>query len=257
MNAVAAIDPTAVKHRGLITVAIMAAMIMQILDTTIANVALPHMQTSLGADQDTITWVLTSYIVAAAIATPITGWMSDRIGRKRLFMICIVGFISASALCGTALSLDEMVFFRVLQGAFGAAMAPLSQSVLLDINPREKQGQAMAVWGAGIMVAPIIGPTIGAWITDNLTWRWCFYINVPIGIAAFLGVLFFMPDTVRRIRRFDFLGFAAAADFHRHPAVDARPWRRAAGLRFQSTWRSSPSRPASSSPRHGCSPSTA
>lgn len=213
MNAVAAIDPTAVKHRGLITVSIMAAMIMQILDTTIANVALPHMQNSLGADQDTITWVLTSYIVAAAIATPITGWVSDRIGRKRLFMICIVGFISASALCGTAFSLEEMVFFRVLQGVFGAAMAPMSQSVLLDINPRERQGQAMAVWGAGIMVAPIIGPTIGAWITDNLTWRWCFYINVPIGIAAFLGVLLFMPDTLRRLRRFDFLGFALLSTF--------------------------------------------
>jgi DHA2 family multidrug resistance protein len=198
----------AVRHRGLITVSIMAAMIMQILDMTIANVALPHMQTSLGAAQDTITWVLTSYIVAAAIATPITGWVADRIGRKQLFLICIAGFVAASALCGTAFSLEEMVFFRVLQGAFGAALAPLSQSVLLDINPRERQGQAMALWGAGIMVAPIIGPTIGAWITDNMTWRWCFYINVPVGIAAFLGVLAFMPETVKRIRRFDFFGFA-------------------------------------------------
>ena len=198
----------AVKHRGLITVSIMAAMIMQILDMTIANVALPHMQTSLGAAQDTITWVLTSYIVASAIATPITGWLADRIGRKQLFLICIAGFVGSSALCGTALSLDEMVFFRIAQGAFGAAMAPLSQAVLLDINPREKLGQAMALWGAGIMVAPIIGPTIGAWITDNMTWRWCFYINVPVGIAAFAGIFFFLPDTVKRIRRFDFLGFA-------------------------------------------------
>ncbi|MCB1497200.1 MAG: DHA2 family efflux MFS transporter permease subunit [Bauldia sp.] len=197
-----------VKHRGLITVAIMAAMIMQILDMTIANVALPHMQTSLGASQDTITWVLTSYIVAAAIATPITGWLSDNFGRKRLFMACIVGFVFSSALCGTAFGLEEMVVFRVMQGAFGAALAPLSQAVLMDINPRERQGQAMAMWGAGIMIAPIVGPTIGAWLTDHLNWRWVFYINVPVGILAFLGILLFMPETVKRIRRFDFFGFA-------------------------------------------------
>src|SRR4029079_18985983 len=202
-----------VKSRGLLMVAILASMIMQILDTTIANVALPHMQTSLGAAQDTITWVLTSYIVAAAIATPITGWMADRIGRKRLFLICIAGFIISSALCGTAFSLEEMVVFRVAQGAFGAALAPLSQAVILDITPRQQMGSAMALWGAGIMVAPIVGPTIGAWITDNLTWRWCFYINVPIGIASFLGVLAWLPDTVQRIRRFDFFGFGLLSLF--------------------------------------------
>jgi DHA2 family multidrug resistance protein len=199
---------TEVKHRGLITIAVMAAMIMQVLDMTIANVALPHMQASLGAAQDTITWVLTSYIVAAAIATPITGWLSDRIGRKRLFAICVAGFVLASALCGTAFSLEEMVLFRIMQGAFGAALAPLSQSVIIDINPRERQGQAMAIWGAGIMVGPIIGPTLGAWLTENFDWRWVFYINVPVGAAALAGILFFMPDTVRRIRRFDFFGFA-------------------------------------------------
>jgi DHA2 family multidrug resistance protein len=197
-----------VKHRGLITASVMAAMIMVILDTTIANVALPYMQTSLGAASDTITWVLTSYIVAQAIATPITGWLSDNIGRKRLFMICIVGFVASSALCGTALNLDEMVLFRVMQGAFGAAMAPLSQSVIIDINPRERQGSAMAIWGAGIMVAPIIGPTIGAYLTDNFNWRWVFYINIPVGALAIAGVFFFMPDTIRRFRRFDFFGFA-------------------------------------------------
>jgi MFS transporter, DHA2 family, multidrug resistance protein len=197
-----------VKHRGLITLCVMAAMVMQVLDTTIANVALPHMQASLGAAQDTITWVLTSYIVATAIATPITGWLSDRIGRKRLFMACIIGFVVTSALCGTAFSLSEMVFFRLLQGAFGAALAPLSQSVIIDINPRERQGQAMALWGAGIMVAPIVGPTLGAYLTDHFSWRWCFYINVPIGILAVVGMVLFMPDTVRRLRRFDFFGFA-------------------------------------------------
>ncbi|CAN5122028.1 DHA2 family efflux MFS transporter permease subunit [soil metagenome] len=208
MNAPAPPPFVPVKHRGLITVSVMAAMIMQILDMTIANVALPHMQASLGAAQDTITWVLTSYIVAAAIATPITGWLADNIGRKNLFMICVVGFVVSSALCGTAFSLGEMVFFRLLQGAFGAALAPLSQSVILDINPPQNRGQAMAIWGAGIMVAPIIGPTIGAWLTEDFNWRWVFYINIPVGIAALAGIFLFMPDTVRRIRRFDFFGFA-------------------------------------------------
>ncbi|HMN87122.1 MAG TPA: DHA2 family efflux MFS transporter permease subunit [Bauldia sp.] len=197
-----------VRHRGLITVSIMAAMIMQVLDMTIANVALPHMQTSLGAAQDTITWVLTSYIVAAAIATPITGWLSDNFGRKRVFMVAVAGFVVSSALCGTAFSLEEMVVFRVAQGAFGAALAPLSQAVLMDINPRERQGQAMAMWGAGIMIAPIIGPTLGAWLTENFNWRWVFYINVPVGAAALAGIFLFMPDTKRRLRKFDFFGFA-------------------------------------------------
>jgi DHA2 family multidrug resistance protein len=200
-----------VKHRGLITGSVMIAMIMVILDTTIANVALPHMQASLGADQDTVTWVLTSYIVAQAIATPITGWLSDNIGRKKLFGVCVAGFVLSSALCGTALSLDEMVLFRVAQGAFGAALAPLSQSVILDINPRERHGQAMAVWGMGIMIAPIIGPTLGAYLTDNFNWRWVFYVNVPVGIAALAGVILFMPDTQRRLRKFDFLGFGLLA----------------------------------------------
>ena len=208
MSADAAQPFQEVKHRGLITVAAMVAMIMQVLDTTIANVALPHMQSSLGAAQDTITWVLTSYIVAAAIAMPITGWLSDNIGRKKLFLGCVAGFVVASALCGTAFSLEEMVLFRFLQGIFGAALAPLSQAVIMDINPRERQGQAMALWGAGIMIGPIVGPTLGAWLTENLDWRWVFYINVPIGALAFFGILFFMPDTVRRIRRFDFFGFA-------------------------------------------------
>ena len=197
-----------VPHRGLITISVMVSMIMVILDTTIANVALPHMQASLGAAQDTITWVLTSYIVAQAIATPITGWLSDNIGRKRLFAICVAGFVISSALCGTSLSLSEMVIFRLFQGAFGAALAPLSQSTIMDINPRERLGRAMALWGAGMMVAPIVGPTIGAYLTDNFNWRWVFYVNVPVGIAAFAGIVLFMPDTVRRIRKFDFMGFA-------------------------------------------------
>ena len=186
----------------------MLATIMQILDTTIANVALPSMQGSLNAAQDTITWVLTSYIVSAAIATPLTGWVSDRIGRKRLFLTAIAGFTCASMLCGTATSLEEMVVFRVAQGAFGAALVPLSQAVLLDINPRERHGQAMAIWGAGLMVGPIAGPTLGGWLTDSFNWRWAFYVNVPVGIVAFLGVLAFMPETKLAQRRFDLVGFA-------------------------------------------------
>ena len=200
-----------VKHRGLITLAVMISQIMVMLDMTIVNVALPHMQASLGADQSTITWVLTSYIVAQAILTPITGWLSDNFGRKRLFAVCVAGFVASSALCGTALGLNEMVLFRILQGAFGAALAPLSQSVILDINPRERHGQAMAVWGMGIMVAPIVGPVVGAYITENFDWRWVFYINVPVGLAALTGVLLFLPDTVRRLRKFDFIGFGFLA----------------------------------------------
>jgi len=197
-----------VPFRGLITVSIMLATIMQVLDTTIANVALPSMQGSLGAAQDTITWVLTSYIVAAAIATPITGWVADRIGIKRLFLTCIVGFTLASMLCGLSTSLMQMVGFCVLQGVFGAALVPLSQSVLLSINPKERHGQAMAMWGAGIMVGPIIGPTLGGWLTDSFNWRWVFFINLPVGIVAFLGIFFFMSEGAIRERKFDFFGFA-------------------------------------------------
>lgn len=200
---------TPVPYRRLITVSIMLATIMQTLDSTIANVALPHMQGSLSASQDQITWVLTSYIVAAAIATPATGWLSDRFGRKTLFLAAVVGFTIASALCGISGSLVEIVLARLLQGVFGAALVPLSQATLLDINPRERQGQAMAVWGMGVMVGPIIGPTLGGWLTQDYNWRWVFYINVPIGVLAFLGILTFMKETTqKRKTSFDFFGFA-------------------------------------------------
>jgi DHA2 family multidrug resistance protein len=199
----------AVPNRALITVSIMLATIMQALDTTIANVALPYMQGSLSAAYDQITWVLTSYIVAAAVMTPVTGWITGRLGLRRVFLVSVAGFTIASMLCGGAASLGQMVIFRLLQGVFGAALVPLSQSVLLDINPREKQGQAMAIWGAGIMVGPILGPTLGGWLTFNYDWRWVFYINLPVGILAFLGILFFVRDTRReRGIRFDFMGFA-------------------------------------------------
>ena len=197
-----------VPHRGLITVSIMLATIMQVLDTTIANVALPTMTGDLGASIDTITWVLTSYIVAAAIMTPVTGWLSDRIGRRELFLTTIVGFTVTSMLCGTSWSLESMVFFRIFQGLFGAAIVPLSQTFLLDINPRERHGQAMAMWGAGIMVGPIIGPTLGGWLTETLDWRWVFFINLPVGIIAFLGSAAYLPKIAMRRRGFDFFGFA-------------------------------------------------
>lgn len=203
-----AADLANVPHRGFLSIATMLAVIMQVLDTTIANVALPSMQGSLGAAQDTINWVLTSYIVASAIVMPLTGWIADAIGRNRLFLISVAGFTLASCLCGMAGSLTEMVAFRVLQGIFGASLAPLSQAVLLDINPRERHGQAMALWGAGIMVAPVLGPTLGGWLTDSFDWRWVFYINVPVGLLAFLGIAFTMPSSPRRRRSFDFVGFA-------------------------------------------------
>ena len=182
-----------VKHRGLITLSIIPATIMQVLDTTIANVALPSVTGDLGASQDTITWVLTSYIVTSAIMTPVTGWLADRLGKRELFLISIVGFVVTSIACGLAWSLSSMVVFRLTQGVFGAAIVPLSQTFLLDINPREKAGQAMAMWGAGILVGPIIGPTLGGWLTESYNWRWVFLINLPVGVMALLGCLAFLP----------------------------------------------------------------
>ncbi|MES2129824.1 MAG: MDR family MFS transporter, partial [Pseudomonadota bacterium] len=179
------------------------------LDGTIANVALPHMQGSLSASQDQITWVLTSFIVAAAIATPLTGWMCDRFGLKKVFLASIAGFTAASVLCGLSESLAQIVAARMLQGVFGAALVPLSQAVLLDINPREKHGSAMAIWGMGVMIGPILGPTIGGWLTDSYNWRWVFFINVPVGSLAFYGVWKYISDTpAARRMNFDLFGFA-------------------------------------------------
>jgi DHA2 family multidrug resistance protein len=181
---------------------------MQVLDTTIANVALPNMQGSLGAAQDQITWVLTSYIVASAIMTPVTGWLSDRFGLRELFIGSVAGFVVASMACGLATSLEQMIVFRILQGMCGAALVPLSQTVLLNINTREQHGRAMAIWGAGIMVGPIIGPTLGGWLTETFDWRWVFYVNLPVGLLALAGMIAFLPRAPRRQRSFDFFGFA-------------------------------------------------
>ena len=196
-------------NRLMITLSIMLATIMQTLDGTIANVALPHMQGTLSASQDQIAWVLTAYIVAAAIATPLTGWMVDRFGQKNVFLASIAGFTAASMLCGMADSLAQIVAARLLQGVFGAALVPLSQVVLMDINPKEKQGPAMAVWGMGVMVGPILGPTLGGWLTDSYSWRWVFFINVPIGLLTGYGVWrYIRPVPGPRTQRFDVFGFA-------------------------------------------------
>ncbi|MFM1896239.1 MAG: hypothetical protein RLZZ385_1313 [Pseudomonadota bacterium] len=196
-----------VPFRGLATLSIMLATIMQVLDTTIANVALPHMQGSLSATQDQVTWVLTSYIVASAIMTLPTGWLAGRFGRKRIFTLAIAGFTFASILCGLATSIEQIVVFRILQGCCGACMVPLAQATMLDINPPEKRGSAMALWGMGVMIGPILGPTLGGWLTENYDWRWVFFINLPLGIIAFFGLLLFMPDSERETRPFDKFGF--------------------------------------------------
>jgi DHA2 family multidrug resistance protein len=195
-------------HRGMITLTVMVASILQALDNTIANVALPRMQGSLSATQDQMTWVLTSYIVAAAIMTPLTGWIADRFGRKPLFLASIIGFTLASALCGMAQSLGQIVLFRLLQGLCGAALIPMSQAVLFDVYPPEQHGRAMAIWGLGVVLGPMLGPMLGGWLTDDYSWRWVFYINVPFGILAVLGVMAYFPDTTHARKSFDFFGFA-------------------------------------------------
>src|ERR1700693_5586025 len=176
-------------NRPAITASIMLATFMQGVDTTIANVALPHMQGSFSCSQDQIAWVVTSYIVAAAIMTPLTGWLASRFGIKYVFLISVIGFTIASALCGAATSLTQLVLFRVLQGICGAALVPLSQAVLFQINPPERHAQAMAVWGLGVILGPIIGPALGGYLTDFYTWRWVFYINLPFGVLAAIGIL--------------------------------------------------------------------
>ncbi|HEV2300234.1 MAG TPA: DHA2 family efflux MFS transporter permease subunit [Stellaceae bacterium] len=197
-------------NRGAITFSIMLATIMQGVDNTIANVALPHIQGSLSAAQDQIAWVLTSYIVAAAIMMPLTGWLAGRFGIKYVFFVSVIGFTIASALCGSATSLAQLVVYRVLQGICGAALVPLSQSTLLQINPVERHGQAMAVWGIGVMLGPIAGPALGGWLTYNYDWRWVFYINVPIGILSALGIMIFIQERRHAHREiFDFFGFAS------------------------------------------------
>ncbi len=206
-----AAHPLPTAERVIVTIAVMMAVLLQVLDTTIANVALPHMQASLSATQDSVNWVLTSYIVASAIALPISGWLSDRVGRKRLLLISVIGFTITSVLCATATSLTEMVMFRALQGVSGAFIVPLAQATLFDINPREKHSQAMALFGGGIMIGPILGPVLGGWLTDNYNWRWVFLVNLPIGVLCTFLLLRFMPWAQRYRRKFDAFGFILLA----------------------------------------------
>src|SRR3979490_60304 len=198
------------SHRPAITAWLILAVIMQALDTTIANVALPYMQGSVSASADQINWVLTSYIVAAAIMTPPSGFLATRFGRKRVLMVAVVGFVIASVLCGIAQSLVQIVAFRLLQGFFGAALVPLGQSVLLDIYTVEERGSAMAVFGVSVMVGPVLGPVIGGWLTDHYSWRWVFYINVPLGVLAFAGISVFLRETnTSAAAKLDWLGFGS------------------------------------------------
>ena len=203
-----AITPLRTGQRRLLTGCAMAAVLMQILDSTISIVALPYMQGSLAATMDQITWVLSSYIIVSAIMTAPVGWLANRFGRKNLFIFSMIGFTCTSVLCGMAQTLEQMVAFRIIQGTFGAALAPLAQATMLDIYPFEQRAQAMAIFGMGIMIGPIMGPTLGGYLTDWFHWRWVFYVNVPFGIIATFGLLFFMPSTPQRPElKFDFIGF--------------------------------------------------
>jgi DHA2 family multidrug resistance protein len=209
-----AASPIAVPglRRNMVTICAMTATIMQALDTTIANVALPYMQGSLSASQDQINWVLTSYIVAAAIMTAPVGWVANRFGRKRIFIICSGGFTIASVLCGLAQDINQMVLFRLLQGVFGAALVPLSQAVMLDSYALHERAKAMAIWGMGVMMGPIMGPSLGAWLTETYSWHWVFFVNLPFGIFTVLGLLVFMDETKKDFSlRFDWFGFTALA----------------------------------------------
>jgi DHA2 family multidrug resistance protein len=203
-----------IANRIPITGAMVLATLMNTLDSTIANVALPHIQGSVSASQDQITWVLTSYIIAAAIMTPLSGWLSQKLGRKRMFLFSIAGFTIASMACGLSTNLPEIVIFRLLQGIAGAAMMPLSQTVMLDLFPPRQIPQVMALWSASVVLGPIIGPALGGWLTENASWRWVFFINAPLGALSFLGLLLFMSsDEGGRQRPFDFLGFGGLVMF--------------------------------------------
>ncbi len=194
----------------ILTICTMLATLVQALDSTIANVALPYMQGTMAASQDEINWVLTSYIISCAIMTAPTSFLVSRFGRTRVFVLSIGGFTIASVLCGMAQSVGQIVLFRLIQGACGGALVPLSQTVLMELYPGEKRGRALAMWGIGVQVGPVAGPIIGGWLTQELSWRWVFYVNVPLGIFATLGMLIFLKETpVVRAMRFDWLGFLA------------------------------------------------
>lgn len=197
----------------MLTAAIVLATTMQVLDSTIAHVALPHMQGTFGSASDQMTWVLTAYIVAAAVMTLPISWLSQNYGRRKIFLIAIVGFTLASVCCSLAFSLRHMILFRFIQGIFGASLVPLSQSALLDIHPKENHRQVMALWGIGIMMGPVLGPTLGGYLIEYHDWRWAFYINLPLGLVSWLGIFMFMPETMRRKYAFNVFGFLTLSIF--------------------------------------------
>jgi DHA2 family multidrug resistance protein len=204
--------PATRPHRKIITACIILATLLQTLDSTIANVALPHMQGELSASTDQISWVLTSYLIAAAIVMPALGWITARLGRRRLFLLSMTGFIAGSLLCGAAQNLTQIVFFRLIQGIFGASLVPLSQAVILDMYEPHERGGAMSIWAAGVMVGPILGPTLGAWLTESYSWRYVFYVNLPVGLLGLAGMWFFLPAPPREpTRPFGWSGFASLA----------------------------------------------
>src|SRR5512144_2006194 len=196
--------------RAVISATIMLATILQALDSTIAAVALPDMQGTFSATQDQVAWVLTSYIVASAIMTPMAGYLGDRLGRKNLYLISVGGFIVTSMACGLATSIEEMVLFRFLQGCFGAPLVPIAQATMLDIFPPAQTGAAMAMFGMGVMLGPILGPSLGAYLTEYYNWRWVFFNNVPLGVLALIGIQYAIKDPAHRERDrpFDLGGFA-------------------------------------------------
>jgi MFS transporter, DHA2 family, multidrug resistance protein len=201
-----------VPYRGLITASATLAMLMQTLDSTIANVALPFMQGSMSASSEEITWVLTSYVIAAAIMTAPVGWMGRRFGRKKLFIGSLAGFTIASMMCGAAQTLDQLIVFRLIQGMCGAAIAPLSQATMLDIYPFSRRAQAMAIFSMGVTMGPIMGPTLGGYLTDAFNWRYVFYVNLPLGIISMIGLAVFMPKTQPQSGlRFSWYGFGMLA----------------------------------------------
>ena len=209
--------PLTPAARRLVILAVMSATLMQVLDTTIVNVALPYMEGSLGTTSDEISWVLTSYLVASALFMPLAGYFTDILGRRTYLLASIIGFVAASALCGIAENLTQMVVFRLLQGVFGASLVPLSQAIMTDIFPPHEQGRAMAIWGLGVMVGPILGPTLGGYLTEVADWRWNFYINVPVGALSFFLAWHYVPDTPKKARSMDWTGlfllFVAIASF--------------------------------------------
>src|SRR5690349_11810342 len=202
-------SPTVEVNPWLIAATVMLATFMEVLDTSVANVSLPHIAGSLSASVDESTWILTSYLVSNAIVLPLSGWLSGVFGRKRFFIACVVIFTLSSLLCGLAPSLSTLVICRVLQGAGGGGMQPSSQAILVDSFPREKQGMAMASYGMGVVIAPTVGPTLGGWITDNFTWRWIFFINIPVGILSILMTSLLISNPTHSIRkrlRIDYIG---------------------------------------------------